>query len=627
MSTSHAMSGKLGTADGLRIGIVGHRPNHPLGAEIPTDIQLALEMIETIARTDKQFTLVSGLAEGADQMAAAVKPAGWRLEGILPFSLEEYERDFTEAADGSKRDMRPAFRDVVRACDRITAIASNRDDSQAYHRSGLFMLGTLDLLIAVWNGELPRGPGGTGDIVRAAAEAEIPVLWIASGERQAIRLITGQRVGWQFNVTDNPAVLEEFLKTYIKGEDAQSQPRIGHGPALTEAAKAGAFQNERWPIGKGPQVYAVMKNLLSRKGRGAVNGAGSTDSWKYLLDATPPAPQLRAELDREIRPLYERSDKLAVYYADTYRSAYVMTYVAAFFAVVLALAGLIIPHEYPTDTQVDLKAVLVALELLIVGLIVSIVIIGTRNRWHQKWMDYRAMAEMLRHVRFLAYLGAHRRFGVSARHGTVRMGSWTNRMVDQAASRVGVPDARIDQAYIATLAKAVRDHEVETQLHYHTGNARRLYRMNTILHGAGDWCFYLTGALLLAFLVGYGLEQSALFSVGGHGGAAPEHGAPGGLLGLLYASKAFVGFFGAALPALGAALSGIRFTGEFETLGSRSEAMAFSLFDLRRRYGELIRTPDFDHSAATLMETAAILSADIDDWKTLYTHKRLSLPA
>jgi hypothetical protein len=108
-----------------------------------------------------------------------------------------------------------------------------------------------------------------------------------------------------------------------------------------------------------------------------------------------------------------------------------------------------------------------------------------------------------------------------------------------------------------------------------------------------------------------------------------DGGASGGLSGaaFLYASKSMVGFFAAALPALGAALSGIRFTGEFETFASRSESMAIALLELRKRYGQLVQTPGFDGSTSAVMETAAILSSDVEDWKTLYTSKRLSLPA
>lgn len=608
------------------IGIVGHRPNRPLGADLHQVLEETFARIGTLAPSESRFVLVSGLAEGADQIAAQARPETWKLHGLLPFTRLEYETDFTVSADGSGRDVRCDYRSVLDNCDRVTEIASSRDDPQAYLRSGLMMLGMLNVLVAVWDGEGAAGAGGTADIVRAAADAGITVLWVNSNDTRQIRLIARMPVGAQFSTVDTDseidAILAQRLSVLAKIVPTAGEPDItGHGE-ISEIQKLSIFSAEAIPSGPGLLIYNAMKMLLSGRSKAGAKPENK-DNWESLLADAPAAPAMREELAQEVWPLYRRADTLAIYYANTYRSAYVLTYASSFVAVLLALAGLIIPHHYPTATQVDIKALLVAAELLIVGVIVATVIVGTRNRWHQKWMDYRAMAEALRHLRFLAFMGAHRRFGVRKQTLSPARESWTTHLVAFAAGRVGLPDAVINPDYLAKLGQAIRDHEVEQQLRYHTGNARSMRGIHHALHRMGDWCFYLTAALLAAFLLLYGAGQAMpLFATSGY--AAPYSGF---ITDFLYACKVTVGVLAAALPALGAALSGIRFTGEFETFAGRSQAMAMALFDLRKDYAALARAPDFDHATGVVLETAAILSSDIEDWKTLYTHKRLSLPA
>ena len=51
---------------------------------------------------------------------------------------------------------------------------------QAYTRLGTFLLGQIDILVAVWDGEPEEGAGGTGEVVRGALDAGIPVVWIST---------------------------------------------------------------------------------------------------------------------------------------------------------------------------------------------------------------------------------------------------------------------------------------------------------------------------------------------------------------------------------------------------------------------------------------------------------------
>jgi hypothetical protein len=138
---------------------------------------------------------VSGLAEGADQIAAKARPNEWKLHAVLPFSRTEYEKDFTVSADGSGRDARSDYRALLDRCDLITESGLGRNDPHAYLHSGLLMLSLLDVLVAVWDGKSAAGLGGTADIVRAAADAGTPVLWLNNNDPGEICLLVRNAIG------------------------------------------------------------------------------------------------------------------------------------------------------------------------------------------------------------------------------------------------------------------------------------------------------------------------------------------------------------------------------------------------------------------------------------------------
>ncbi len=91
------------------------------------------------------------------------------------------------------------------------------------------------------------------------------------------------------------------------------------------------------------------------------------------------------------------------YFSHLYRNAYVLCYLLAAAAVLIAVIGAYVENPI-------LKLVLVALELFVIVAIIQLVRYGSKNAWHERWIDYRLVAESLRHARFLAYVSE---FGLS----------------------------------------------------------------------------------------------------------------------------------------------------------------------------------------------------------------------
>jgi hypothetical protein len=117
--------------------------------------------------------LVSSLAEGADQLAAAIALSlGLRLDVVLP-------------ADGYAQtlpaDHRASFEALLARAASVRVLDHAEPSSDAYLAAGLAVLEGADLLLAVWDGQRERGIGGTAQIVEAAraASIEVAVVWPA----------------------------------------------------------------------------------------------------------------------------------------------------------------------------------------------------------------------------------------------------------------------------------------------------------------------------------------------------------------------------------------------------------------------------------------------------------------
>ena len=123
----------------------------------------------------------------------------------------------------------------------------------------------------------------------------------------------------------------------------------------------------------------------------------------------------------------------------------------------------------------------------------------------------------------------------------------------------------------------------------------------------------LTSVILAIFLALFGLDRLI--------GSTPVET-------LLLATKPFVTFLSAGLPALGAAVAGIRVHGDFEASIRRSARTLDQLAELTDDYASAANDDaDLDDTAELLIATARVLSEDIAAWQDLYGRKRLTLPA
>ena len=174
------------------------------------------------------IALVSPLAEGADRIAAhaALDRQIAQLDVVLPFEKDCYEKTFEN--DASRRGVRRTARGRARnasssgrkgpAAGKLDA--ARNSTTANLELCGLTVLAQCDILIAVWDGEPPRGPGAPAPSSTRAARQCVPIIVIdPAGCKQPVVRWHGD---WRFPVPaehakDLPALgVEENLATILE---------------------------------------------------------------------------------------------------------------------------------------------------------------------------------------------------------------------------------------------------------------------------------------------------------------------------------------------------------------------------------------------------------------------------
>jgi hypothetical protein len=146
----------------LVVGVTGHRKLADPGL-LAAKIDAVLDEI-TREAPGQGLVVLSPLAEGADRLVAAralVLP-GAALEAVLPLDEADYERDFETDAS------RAEFRSLLARARRVRRLPPSSSREEAYAAAGRFVVDHCDVLVAIWDGQIANGPGGTANIVAYA---------------------------------------------------------------------------------------------------------------------------------------------------------------------------------------------------------------------------------------------------------------------------------------------------------------------------------------------------------------------------------------------------------------------------------------------------------------------------
>jgi hypothetical protein len=142
----------------------------------------AADVIDEYLHSNTGVTGICSLAAGSDQLfARKIIESGNGLSVVVP--CKGYETTFE--ADG-----REEYRQLLAAAAHTETLDFDAPSEQAFFAAGKKVVEDCDELIAVWDGEVARGLGGTADVIGYARELgkRVLVLWPEGVSRQGIWL-------------------------------------------------------------------------------------------------------------------------------------------------------------------------------------------------------------------------------------------------------------------------------------------------------------------------------------------------------------------------------------------------------------------------------------------------------
>lgn len=612
----------------LRVGVTGHRPDDDKGRGTPDPQQLNAtiteilqhirDAVEGVANTSahifdlnavpNHLRVVSALAEGADQWIAEVAVRlDYELQCPLPFQRDEYANDFPDPA--KYQELLKQASAILELDGQVSYDQGKRTPSSAaYEAVGHAVLNQSDLLLAVWDGNPPQGRGGTGAVVAEALQRGIPVIWVtwAAPEKWIIRL-----PAWR--LLKHPADIEgdaERLKIQVQQlllpppeTDSSEHVRFTtrREEYFSETQKYGNAIHGWWAIFVSLVTGEIfnttrLADLFKGKPFRVENFEREARSeWDSQCLGTFFDPKQSATHDQKLSEAidssyfrhYSWANGLSVYYANLYRSAFVIGYLLAAAAVFLALFGWASHFPFNHD-------IFVWLELVTIVTILGLTTWGRRKRWHERSIDFRMLAERLRLARCLALFGGGGQQISLAPHlatygnPTATWMHWHYQAIERGA---GLANVEFTAQHLAASREFWQKSLIENQIDYHTRTSDRHKKLDRRVHRIGVALFALTFLACLLHLCPY-----------------------------MTSIESWLIFAAAFLPALGAALAAIRTQAEAQRLSRRSHAMMQSLVQLRLEFASM-PTRDGEGNSQRLRARAdrvtELMVREMLDWRVV----------
>lgn len=597
--------------------------------------------------------IVSPLGEGADRLVAGEAIAlGYALDVPLPFAQRDYESTFGLPSSRPDPTSVREFRTLLDAAGpRVLtldgAAANDIHRHRSYEAVGRLVVRNCDLLIAIWDNAKPaRGRGGTTDTVHYALHTGIPVWWIHATAAQEPRWLNGILDLYQATTPamDTP-LSEQQLRAYVarlihpppgQADDGswfdrlltwlRQRTGLETDPLLALLAERGKPNIKFWNAhlaaigslrrqGRRRQLLNAAKREGSPHRPSAEPTAAQTDRVTTVLAGRSWSGGVRwyDRIARLLREPFRRNEpqassstpaRLSRIYQDRYRTSYLTVFVCG----ALALIGAAIGLAFPIPETVEIVATCV--EFLALATIGGVVFVNRLFRWHERYISYRMLGELLRlatHLQALAWTVPGSRVAYLA-SGTRR--DWVAWLFAALVRSMPLPTARFDRDTLEAAGREIRAGLIAGQLRYHERRRDECRGAAAILEDWGRTLFLLTLVLVV-------LKMALVAGAFGNVGHGPV---------------LWVGLLGVLLPSASAAFFGVKAYEELEGLAEQSDQM---LDDLHRADNNVERIElalsqrELDHPlplasqllGAELFEVATVMLSDVTGWAQLFRLK------
>jgi hypothetical protein len=516
------------------IGVTGHRKLDNEPA-LAEQVQRILERIKLIIPLSPKTPLVFTILSPLAEGADRLV-----AREVLKISDSQLEVVLPLDKDDYLRDFESSeskaeFEQLLAQARRVKPLPAKLTRTEAYAQVGRYVVDHCDVLIALWNGKPAAGQGGTAEIVDYARAKKCPLYWIHTAD--AAEVTSEQESGLS-------------LRTFQDLDHYNSEPL---DPA--EIRKQVANEHQR---------------LI-----------GHAEKVRFPVD------QLQRICD-QVLPHYARSDLLSLRYQRLYFKAGSWVYALAAAAVAVVTFQAFFLAEQPKILLIEVVFMIIV--LVIIGL-------GNRRRWHSKWIDYRFLAERFRSAVFMAVANLEVGTLRPPRHLSLAYSSkdWMVAAFTSVWSqlpRFSGPDPAQFKALRELLLKAW----IEDQIRYHHNTSQRHRRRHHRLEIAGNILFGLTFVAAVLHVVHFGPD---LF-------------------------QNLLTFMAITLPAIGAALGAIRTHREYLRNAERSAEMVRHLKELKDQMQEAESLESF---LPLVREAEETMLHENEDWRVVVRFHKPELPA
>tara|TARA_R110002096_G_scaffold128768_2_gene277102 strand:- start:4391 stop:6133 length:1743 start_codon:yes stop_codon:yes gene_type:complete len=358
----------------LVVAVTGHRDL--VASELLEIRRLVRAMLDDLASRypDRRLSVMSPLAEGADQLVAEVAlEMGIGLAVVLPMPKSLYLQDFATAESKARFESLCERADKVYALspvgggtpDQISAPGEARN--RQYAQVGVFLSAHCHILLAIWDGKYTAELGGTGQVVKFHHDDVMPGF-------------AAQTVATQQMLVDDESDLVYHIVCSRDRPD-------GEPAASLQALDAFWFTKDRNnPRSKEmPLQHQLIFARSAEFNLDAIRYADQIEEQKYPLFTTEQSAEL-PEGAGDINRLFCIADWLAIRYQKLILRTLRVTHLLAF------LMGLM----FILYTDAGGWPYFLLAFLLFFLLSAGMQQLAGRGGWHRKYLDYRTLAEGLR---------------------------------------------------------------------------------------------------------------------------------------------------------------------------------------------------------------------------------------
>lgn len=611
-------------------GIIGHRLAS-LTPGIPVEAGLEPNVSAFYSTECPLLRLVTGLCQGSDAVAGRVidevkiapddgAECGCHtaclqteLAAVISFDVETYRKsrppDFRQEFDRqlAKCAWVIELDGIYDKPDPDTKYAKHRR-GRAYRSQSAFLLRQSDVFIAATDPDAEGKAGGTMETVRAALAFELPVVFIHTGRESANIYLIEPEDDFDSVLAGKPTDEDTLLLTLRNWvTQLTADPDSGLDPAehSQEAGKNSSEAALEEFFKDTAQLENDSHRLLFRLRKW---------TWSWFESHFRIGERPKSDMPLEPYLAYrKRATALNYHYSGLYRGAFLLNYILAVLAVTIAAGSLVLlgisGHSPDVDSIKNLAEasghtkteaassdhgptwllpvllVLTVIKLAFVAFISRNTRKANRENWNDMAVDYRYLAERLRAMFYLPLAGSFQPPAAAPPQFASRVvrqsavdwlfdaivrssspADTAGAMLREFPSHDGKSSVTVSKLITlrpSTVAAQVRDSWIGEQAKYHEQNARTMHGLHHRMEKTAEILGWTVVVVVVLDLLIIGGEILHLL--------------PHELEPFAQGATPWLVFVSAVLPAVIAALGGIRFQSECQRLAERSAVMRVML--------------------------------------------------